>query len=1157
MPKGDEITTKFSVDISSLKKGITEANRQIKLANAEFKAATGGAKNWSTSIEGVEAKITQMNKVLDAQKKKLESYQSQLKTLKSIEAENRKQVENLSNAYEAAANQYGASSSEAQAYAQQLDKAKAELERSTVAVENMTATMLNQEGTVKGTADQLGELQSALSGMTGDSGGASTATEKLTEKIQEQQKELDKLKAEYQDLVLEQGESSDEARTLAGEIDELSSDLRTNEQRLQDAADAADDLDNSLDDIDTNPVTEGFTVMKGALADLVADGFRMAIGAVKDFATGMITAAADVKAQKSQFEQTFGGIGDGAAQMGDEATAAIKRIADESGILETRLNASATSIYAFAKSSGADSAEALGLMETSLRAAADAAAYYDMPLEQATETLQSFLKGNFANDAALGVSATEFTRNAAATELFGKKYNDLSEIQKQQTLLKMVTDSQELSGAMGQASREADGWENVMGNLNETWYQFQASVGTPFLEALVPVIQDVTAKLQEMAAGVDWDAFGQKVGAVADAIAKGFGWIIENKDAIIAGLAGIGTAFAVIKIGALVAAIATFIAKVKAAAGIWAGLKIALAAIGGPVTIVIAIIAGLVAAFVTLWNKSEAFRNFWIGLWEGIKTACSEAWEGIKGFFSGALDNVKEGWGAVSEWFKSSVVEPIKNAFSSVKEGISTKFEEAKTAVTNAWAAVGEWFNGKVVTPIKNAFNGVKEAISTKFTEAKTAITTAWGAIASWFDTKVVQPIKKFFQPLVDWFTKLFESIKATITSTWEVIGQLADGCVQIIKRVWEVLGDWFNTNVVEPIRTFFTSLWDGAKQMAQGAVDGAKAAWQTVSEWFNTTVIQPITTFFTTMWNAIKQFATDTWNGIVEVWNAAAEWFNANVVEPVTEFFTNLWNDVTKFASDAWANIKNTWNAVKSWFKTNITDPVSKAFTGLWDGVKSTAKDAWESVKSTFGSVASWFKGKFTDAWTAVKNVFSTGGKIFDGIKEGILNGLKTTVNAIIRGINKVVAIPFNGLNKVLDKIRNAHFLNISPFKGLGSVSVPQIPELARGGVLKRGQVGLLEGNGTEAVVPLEKNIQWIRKVAEELKKQLNISDLIGTLRGSVGGLLQGLETTDKGLMSSINNSRSNVNNFTQIINAPKAPSRIELYRQTRNLLDLKGGIS
>ena len=231
------------------------------------------------------------------------------------------------------------------------------------------------------------------------------------------------------------------------------------------------------------------------IGGVVATAF--AVDKIKDFGVACVENAAEVKAANSQFEQTFG-------ELQNKAGAAIDKIAEKSGILATRLNGTATSIYAFAKSSGADSAEAMELMEISLQAAADSAAYYDTSLEQAGETLMSFLKGNFANDAALGVSCTEFTRNAKAAELFGKKYNELSEIQKQQTLLKMVTDSQELSGAMGQAEREADGFENVMGNLKESWKKFQAAVGMPALKLVVPIIQKATTGI----AGL-----GEKVGA--------------------------------------------------------------------------------------------------------------------------------------------------------------------------------------------------------------------------------------------------------------------------------------------------------------------------------------------------------------------------------------------------------------------------------------------------------------------------------------------------------------------------------------------------------------------------------------------------------------------------------------------------------------------
>ncbi|WP_313150945.1 phage tail protein [Lysinibacillus capsici] len=95
---------------------------------------------------------------------------------------------------------------------------------------------------------------------------------------------------------------------------------------------------------------------------------------------------------------------------------------------------------------------------------------------------------NYENDAALGISATEFTRNAKATELFGKKFNDLTEYQKQDTLLKMVEDGNKLSGALGQAAKESDTWENQVGNLRSAWEGFLEKVGTPILEQVVGVV---------------------------------------------------------------------------------------------------------------------------------------------------------------------------------------------------------------------------------------------------------------------------------------------------------------------------------------------------------------------------------------------------------------------------------------------------------------------------------------------------------------------------------------------------------------------------------------------------------------------------------------------------------------------------------------------
>ncbi len=204
-----------------------------------------------------------------------------------------------------------------------------------------------------------------------------------------------------------------------------------------------------------------------------------------------VAAAADVAASNAQFEQAFSGVE-------KEARKSLNSISKETGITATRMQGSFTKIFAFTKSAGGDTEAAMDIASRALRAAADSAAYYDRSVEETTESLLSFLKGNYANDAALGIAATETTRNTAANKKYAKSFNELSEAQKVDVLLSMVEAGNEASGAIGQAAREAEQWTNVTGELSEAWKQFLAKIGTPILEGLTPIIQGITSALQRM-----------------------------------------------------------------------------------------------------------------------------------------------------------------------------------------------------------------------------------------------------------------------------------------------------------------------------------------------------------------------------------------------------------------------------------------------------------------------------------------------------------------------------------------------------------------------------------------------------------------------------------------------------------------------------------
>lgn len=202
--------------------------------------------------------------------------------------------------------------------------------------------------------------------------------------------------------------------------------------------------------IDTKGFSKGINSLGNQLNNLRNIVLKMgaALGTVFS-GKEALEAAADINAANSQMQQTFG-------TLKSAADNAMKSVADNSSILQTRLQNVGTSIYAFAKTTGMDSVSALKMMEEALQVTADSAAYYDRSLEDTAESLKSFLKGNFENDAALGLSCTETTRNTAANKLYGKSFMELSEAQKQLTLLQMVKDANALSGAEGQAAREAD-----------------------------------------------------------------------------------------------------------------------------------------------------------------------------------------------------------------------------------------------------------------------------------------------------------------------------------------------------------------------------------------------------------------------------------------------------------------------------------------------------------------------------------------------------------------------------------------------------------------------------------------------------------------------------------------------------------------------------
>ena len=370
--------------------------------------------------------------------------------------------------------------------------------------------------------------------------------------------------------------------------------------------------------------------------------------------------------------------------------------------------------------------------------------------------------------------------------------------------------------------------------------------------------------------------------------------------------------------------------------------------------------------------------------------------------------------------------------------------------------------------PLISAFGNLKSAI--------TPIIEEIGKALGWIWLEIITP----------WITYLIEK-------WWPTLVDIFAGALKIVEPILEGFGEGFSfvwENVLKPILSW---TYDGIVAILGGIADALN--WIGENETASTilkavgialgVIVGVIATYNTVM--GICNVVTGIFSGIMSVLTSPI----TLVVLAITALITIItlliknWDAVKEAASACWDWIVGVWNTAAEWFNTTIIQPIANFFTGMWDGLKNGASAAWEGIKSVFSTVASFFKNIFTNAWEGVKKVFSTGGKIFDGIKDGIVKAFTTIVNAIIKGINKVVSIPFDGINWALNKVKSIDILGVKPFNWIKTINVPQIPLLAQGGWFERGNPQLaIVGDNTrepEIVAPESKIYDQVRNAIRD----------------------------------------------------------------------------
>lgn len=309
-----------------------------------------------------------------------------------------------------------------------------------------------------------------------------------------------------------------------------------------------------------------------------------------------------------------------------------------------------------------------------------------------------------------------------------------------------------------------------------------------------------------------------------------------------------------------------------------------------------------------------------------------------------------------------------------------------------------------------------------------------------------------------------WEAVCTWFQGVFATIGQFFADLWKSICDIWSVCAEWFDTTVIQPVVGFFGDLWADISSLASECWEAIVDFFSPAIEWFSQLFSSVYQTLSDIFYN-IGVIASGCWEVIKAVWAVVSTWFNTNIIQPVSTFFSNMWTGIKTWAIDAWNGIKSVFSTIGSWINTNIIQPVGNFFSGLWTGFLNGARSAWEGVKTVFGNVASFFKDTFQKAWQGIVNVFSVAGEIFVNIKDGILSGFKKVVNGIIGGLNSAIAVPFNGINWALNKIKNINILGLTPFSGLKTISVPSIPYLADGGMVNAGQMFVAREAGPELV--------------------------------------------------------------------------------------------
>ena len=307
---------------------------------------------------------------------------------------------------------------------------------------------------------------------------------------------------------------------------------------------------------------------------------------------------------------------------------------------------------------------------------------------------------------------------------------------------------------------------------------------------------------------------------------------------------------------------------------------------------------------------------------------------------------------------------------------------------------------------------------------------------------------------LIDQLPEIFTQIGAALVTCFPL---LYDVVVQLFRQIWDYIAvsllgteNDFDSTMTR-IGEFFSGLWAECQLV-----------WENIG--------QPIFDYISSAISVVRDSFAERMPEI--------QAFVSSVFSDIQDMWTNHLQPCFKAIGDFITN--HLKPAFEKTFKNSIMPIVDTCFQfikGMWEG---TLKPVFTGIIDFITGV---FSGDFDKAFKGIANIAI-------GAFNGIISGVEFCINYVIDAINRLI----DAANEVADLVPGlGKMINIP---NIGNVSFGRIPMLAEGGILEKGQVGLLEGNGAEAVVPLDQNRAWVSAVAEDMNAAMGSSKQVQELK-------------------------------------------------------------